>query len=551
MLFLAHPLHTEVMANIKGRDEIFSVLGLFGALYFILKYIENTRPIYLLWASLIYFLALLSKEDAITFIAVIPLTIYFFTKAPTKKILLLSACLLAAFALYFLIRISVVGFFLNNKVDMELLNNPFLYATSSQKFATILYTWGKYMLLLLFPHPLTHDYYPKQIIIVDMSNIWTILSLVFYLAIAVYAIVRFRKKDLISYCILFFAITFSISSNLFFSIGTFMNERFMFIPLLGFCLIISYIVVEKFKSWFNGNTLKAASLLVIGIILLAYSAKTISRNPAWHDDYTLFTTDVKTSSNSAKCNVSAGGTILSLAEKETDKLTKKKMIDDAIGYLKKGISIHPKYTTAWVLLGTAMYYNEDYKNSRECYEVALKADTLRKDALDNMLYCAQMSNKKGDYNEAALCYQKLIHYQPENLDLYIQLSYVYENNKQIDSSLNIMNQLLIKNPKYGPALNEMGKIYGKYINNIDKSIDYLLQAYAVSPTDASLLQNLGVVYGIKNNLAKSLEFYNKAYVLDSSNAVLCANIARTYEALKEKQKANEFSLKANRLMQKK
>ncbi|MFA4852260.1 MAG: hypothetical protein WC599_07050, partial [Bacteroidales bacterium] len=41
MLFIAHPIHTEVVANIKGRDEILSLLGSFGALYFILKYIEK------------------------------------------------------------------------------------------------------------------------------------------------------------------------------------------------------------------------------------------------------------------------------------------------------------------------------------------------------------------------------------------------------------------------------------------------------------------------------------------------------------------------------
>ncbi|MEM6964028.1 MAG: hypothetical protein AAF573_04615 [Bacteroidota bacterium] len=33
LLFTAHPLHTEVVANIKSRDEIFAFLGLLGVVY--------------------------------------------------------------------------------------------------------------------------------------------------------------------------------------------------------------------------------------------------------------------------------------------------------------------------------------------------------------------------------------------------------------------------------------------------------------------------------------------------------------------------------------
>jgi hypothetical protein len=37
LIFIAHPLHTEAVANIKGRDEIMALLGCLGALYFSLR----------------------------------------------------------------------------------------------------------------------------------------------------------------------------------------------------------------------------------------------------------------------------------------------------------------------------------------------------------------------------------------------------------------------------------------------------------------------------------------------------------------------------------
>ena len=55
------------------------------------------------------------------------------------------------------------------------MNNPFLKIEGNQwvpfsgaeKMATIFYTLGYYIKLLLVPHPLTHDYYPRHI---DIMN---------------------------------------------------------------------------------------------------------------------------------------------------------------------------------------------------------------------------------------------------------------------------------------------------------------------------------------------------------------------------------------------
>ncbi|MFA5782847.1 MAG: tetratricopeptide repeat protein, partial [Bacteroidales bacterium] len=550
MLFIAHPIHTEVVANIKGRDEILSLLGSFGALYFILKYIEKDRTLDLVWASLVFFFALMSKENAITFVVIIPLTLYFFTKSPLKKALISMGCLAVVSVIFIFIRYSVLGFLMGSKIEYELLNNPFIGANTVQKFATIFYTWGKYLILLLFPHPLTHDYYPKQIPIIGMTDFRAILSLLFYLFLIAYAFLRIRKKDVVSYCILFFGLAFSISSNLIFPIGTFMNDRFMFIPLLGFSIVIAYLFVEKFQKWFSENISRIAVFTILGSVLLAYSVKTISRNPVWKDDYTLFTTDVKVSENSAKCNVSAGGQTLELAEKEADEVKKKKMIENAINYLNKGIAIHPRYTAGWLLLGKAMIDLEDYKKSREYYETALKISPGQKEALNNWLYCAQMSAKNKDYSEALISYRKLISYQPANNDLYVQLAGVYENENQIDSVLNIMNRLLVKDSMYAPALSKKGEVYGKYLNNIDKSIEYLVKAYAVSPNDASLLENIGVAYGIKKDYEKSIEFFNKAIAVKPDNPQTYANLAGSYLNMGNKKKAAECQAKVAELQKK-
>ena len=80
-LFIAHPIHTEAVANIKGRDEIMTLLGSLAALYYSWRAHTEKKPSFNIFAALIFFMALLSKENAITFLAVVPMTYFFFSKA--------------------------------------------------------------------------------------------------------------------------------------------------------------------------------------------------------------------------------------------------------------------------------------------------------------------------------------------------------------------------------------------------------------------------------------------------------------------------------------
>ena len=100
ILFVAHPIHTEVVASVKGRDEIFTLLGVFLTLLFTLKYLDLKKTKYLVYSFIAFFLALLSKENAITFIAIIPLSVYFFTSHTMKRNLITFIPLLLSTILF-------------------------------------------------------------------------------------------------------------------------------------------------------------------------------------------------------------------------------------------------------------------------------------------------------------------------------------------------------------------------------------------------------------------------------------------------------------------
>ncbi len=238
LLWFFHPIHTEAVANIKGLDEVLTFAFLLLTLILILDYVDKKKIAYLLFSSVTFFLALLSKENAITWLAVIPFALYFFRSQSLKKSIPIYLSLVVVAGIWFYIRYQIVGGF-SSTAD-NIMNDPFYESTDSDKYATIMLTLGKYIQLMIFPHPLTYDYYPKHIPIVGWNYPLVILSIVLYLGLIFLAIKGFLKKKIYSFSILFFLITISVASNIVFIIGAFMNERFVYISTLSVSLLMAY-----------------------------------------------------------------------------------------------------------------------------------------------------------------------------------------------------------------------------------------------------------------------------------------------------------------------
>ncbi|MBP7496487.1 MAG: tetratricopeptide repeat protein [Bacteroidales bacterium] len=540
VLFVAHPLHTEVVSNIKGRDEIMSLLGSVAVVFFSLKYVDKQKFLFLLFSGIVFFLALLAKENAITFFAVIPLTIFVFRSGANMKNLKKSYLftlfpLLLSLVFYFIIRYWALGFMVsNNAFEKELLNNPFLEANTIEKYATIIFTWLKYLYLLFVPYHLTHDYYPRQIAITNFSDFWVLFSVAVYLFLIGYSLWNLRKRSIVAYSILFFVITFSIQSNLVFNIGTFMNERFMFVSLLGFCIILAYFINKYYKSY------KTGVLFLTAFILVLYSLRTFSRNFVWQDDYTLFTTDAKNSPNSAKCNVSAGGLSYEKAKTLTDSLEKKAMLEQALQYLYKGVDIHKTYLAGWILIGNVYLEMPDYAKAAENYANVLRMSPGHPDAANNILYTAQKARKIKDFKTAENALKILIKDKPLNMDYLYELSLTLVERGRIDTAIITLNSILAKDSLYYNAYNKLGEVNGRYLNNLNKSIDYLLKGYNIKKDDPSILENLGVAFGIKGDYVKSEFFFLKALDLKPDDKQIMQNLVGTYNNMKEFKKAEEL-----------
>ncbi|MEO6305365.1 MAG: tetratricopeptide repeat protein [Bacteroidia bacterium] len=80
LLFTMHPIHSEAIANVKSRDEIFSLIFISLTFLYSFKYMESKKPLDLFWAAFMFLLALLSKEYGIMLLILVPLAVYTFTE---------------------------------------------------------------------------------------------------------------------------------------------------------------------------------------------------------------------------------------------------------------------------------------------------------------------------------------------------------------------------------------------------------------------------------------------------------------------------------------
>ena len=502
VLFVVHPIHTEVVANVKGRDEIFAMLGAVAALWCSLKYVDTRKWYWLVISLLTFTFGIFSKENAITFLAVLPLSLFYYKNEKKRTadyfITLIPMVLGSVFFVW--ARYKALGAMMQPDMTSNILNNPYVHSTRAQQIATVLVTWGIYLKLLFFPHPLTHDYYPHQIAITDFSNPLVWLILVGCIALVVYEIWNLKKKSVPAFGILYFIITFSIVSNLLFNLGTFMNERFLFMPSIGFTLLVGWWLYRL--SMASAPALQKTAVGVTSAICLLFGIKTFVRNFTWMDDFTLFLTDVKTSDNSIKCNISAGGSCLQIWKKSHKDRDKR----DAYRYLEKALKLDDHALNAYLLLSELAYLDE---NPDLAFQAARNATLI------------DPENPQGrNLLEMATNSQKAHELDPVNELL---------NQGKVDEAWQEVNRILEKDPDNIVAKNVRGNVLGRGYGRLDDAIKVFEEIVAEHPDFSSSWENMGICYAIKRDFANAERCLLHALELSPDNDNIKLNLYYMYQ----------------------
>lgn len=404
ILFAAHPLHTESVANVKSRDEVLSVLFFALTMNGLWSYLDTKKISMMLLSVFAYLMALLSKENGITYIAAIPIVLYVFRGMKINDIIKVSAPFLGMALFYLILRNNILDP-MDSKTGSGVglvVNNVVWGAQGAEKYSTMLNIWLQYFKLLVIPSPLSYDYSFSQIPISKWSDINVIISLLLNIGLFTTGAWLSFKRQITGFGILFYFITFSVISHFFVPVASTMAERFMFAPVLGFC-ILAVVGIYQLLQKVLPSQATLATIAIFSIIAVGYSFITVKRNPVWKNNETLFASGITSSPNSFRTHYNYAETLRVKAEKTKDKNLYKEAIlnyensfkiwdKDAMTWynasvcylgiqdtinakraLEKCISLNPRYAQASNNLGVIYFMKKDYIKAREYFMQSLNA----------------------------------------------------------------------------------------------------------------------------------------------------------------------------------
>ena len=227
-----------------------------------------------------------------------------------------------------------------------------------------------------------------------------------------------KKKTVWAYSIAFYLITLSIVSNLFISIGTFMNERFVYHASLGFCIAVAWLLVKKL-NYSRLSRYLAISFFVISTIAL--SVLTLIRLPDWKTIRTLDKAGLKVSPDSARANhfygVDIWNNVYMKLPKDADSARRRAVLDSLNPYFEKALQILPSYSMANSMkAGVAAEYHKldhNYEKLIKAFEEVNRTHTYEKFVLEYLRYVNKIVTNRKDAQLLAAFYTRMIDYYNE------------------------------------------------------------------------------------------------------------------------------------------
>jgi tetratricopeptide (TPR) repeat protein len=466
ILFIAHPLHTEVVANIKSLDEILSFLFVLITVQHLIRYLEKRKNGNLFYAWIFFFLAFLCKEGTIVMLAGIPLMLYMFANASKEDLVKMTVVLSVAAIVFIAMRANALGGMAVGKKFQVQENVLTVAPNMGVRFATIFFVLLQYLKLFVWPDPLSSDYSFPSWNLASWSSPLPWISLLLYAAMLFVAIKYFRKNKIVSFAILFFFITVSLYSNLLMTIGSLFGERFLYIPLLGFAVVVSWLILKLLKipvevqgttttEIFSSANNKAFAALAV--FILPYSFLSVSRNADWKDTVTLFSNDVKHTDSALLHYNYANELKAEKAEKETNATLKSAVYDSAIYHYKRALELYPGYDEVYEQLGLSYYRKGMDSAAFSNIEKSLELNPNRSTAYNSLgtLYF----EKKKDYNRALELYQEAVRRNPNYIDGWRNLGAAYGTLGQLPKAIEAFQRVLILDPVNVTVLNFVAQTY--------------------------------------------------------------------------------------------
>jgi tetratricopeptide (TPR) repeat protein len=299
-LWAVHPVLTESVTNIVGRADLLAGMAVLGGFWMYLKSTESAGSRRLVWLAGLAAATtagVFSKESAVVLPGVIVLYELAFhlpeVRERLRSTLLGCAATILPIAAMLLQRALVLS--ASPPAEFPFVDNPIVGASFWVGRLTAIKVLARYLWLAIWPVKLAADYSYSEIPLARGSLVdWT-AWIAIAIALCLVALLWRRSRPTFFFACFGF-LNLLPASNLLFPIGTIMAERLLYLPLAGWLACLALAIDSAARR----SRYSHLAPVIVGLIAVAFAARTWFRNIDWKDDLTMATASVQTSPGSFK-----------------------------------------------------------------------------------------------------------------------------------------------------------------------------------------------------------------------------------------------------------
>jgi tetratricopeptide (TPR) repeat protein len=337
--FALHPIHTESVTFVSGRTDVLATLFFLLALLGYVRWRQEGGPLAFAGSLVAFFLGLAAKEVAVT----LPLILVLYDRlvGPKERMardfvraLMRYAAYGGVIALYLVVRMAALGALVES--------DPGTWGTFLTRVLTTTKIVATYAWLTLVPFPANPYYVIVPVRWPPPMDWWVAaIGLAVLMTLTLWAAWR---TSMLGFAALWFWVTLipSVGVNLLPVPTAIMAERFLYLPSVGYCLLLGMGVQRVLGGGrtLGADQLRPAPALGLTALLLGFVLLTLWRNEPWKDHYSLYSYMVEMSPQSDLPHVNLALVHLPRGE-----------VLEAYAHFKRGAEIAPQNPRALVGLG--------------------------------------------------------------------------------------------------------------------------------------------------------------------------------------------------------
>ncbi|MBI5376446.1 MAG: tetratricopeptide repeat protein [Candidatus Schekmanbacteria bacterium] len=517
LLYVFHPIHSEVVNWASARKDCLGGLFFFASALFYAKYLtkkNGAKPFHYLLSLLFFLFSLLSKPSGVMLPFLLFLMAYCFYNEEENQFI--PSRLLINLFPFFMIAAFITLITLNTAIEKDVVKE-FWMDSAYITFLAMVTVVADYIRQLFFPFNLQVRYNIE--LPAAITDVHVLFSICFLILLFV-TLIRFRKNKWYFFGLAWFFISLVPVSNII-PIAILKADRYIYLPSFGIMIIFGAIIFKIYKTDMkrpNPEAVKLGVTIFIIVLLLSFAGVVLKRNSVWENSKKLWLDTLKKSPSDYLVMNNLGA----IYNEEGD-------YDSAEKIFKKAISIGPEYADPYFNLSIVYEERNDNEGAFEYLNKAIELSDNSTAIFKARINLGNLYKKLSISEKAEEQYMEAIRVKPHSPEGYYNLAMLYKSMNLKDKAYALYKKAIDEDENFYQAYNNLANMY-MADKEFGKAQFYFKEAIRLNPKYVEVLNNLATLYIETGNSEDAVECLKKALSYDNKkyDAIIYYNLYKAY-----------------------